>query len=487
MSSTTTPIVQQIQQEMEALLDYVTGPATASATASQVEVTLFRRLLALGATLLQLFFLTRAALRPAAPTSDDGTLLPYHDLRSTSYYSIFGKLHFRRHAFWAPHHAVVCPLDAALSLPERCYSDLLREWGSFGVSDAAYRESQTLLERVLGLTVSVQALERERERAATDAEAFYAQTPAIAPPITSAPIAVVQADGKGVPMVHAPGKPKAQRRSRGHKRFKKEAVVTALYTIEPYQRSAEDVVRALLREPPRADLPERPEPMSKEVRATLAGKSVAMQRLVARAAQREGPAIQQRVALTDGAEGLQNQLQAHFPNHTLVLDIIHVSEYLWEAATPLFGDTNPERTVWVRRHLLAILTGQTAQVITSLENEAALAERKEVQRHYLTRAGNYYRRNQPFMQYDQYLAKGWPIGTGVVEGACGHLVKDRMEQAGMCWSEQGAQAVLDLRAIRLNGDWDAYWQFHRQHEHQRLYGGGAPAAQPDLQVLQMAA
>jgi hypothetical protein len=59
------------------------------------------------------------------------------------------------------------------------------------------------------------------------------------------------------------------------------------------------------------------------------------------------------------------------------------------------------------------------------------------------------------MPYDEYLACGWPIGTGVVEGACGHLVKDRMEQAGMRWTQDGAQGVLALRALRLNDHWDA--------------------------------
>jgi hypothetical protein len=79
------------------------------------------------------------------------------------------------------------------------------------------------------------------------------------------------------------------------------------------------------------------------------------------------------------------------------------------------------------------------------------------------------------MHYAAYLAHGWPIGTGVVEGACGHLVKDRREQAGMRWTTGGAQAVLDLRAVRLNGHWEAYWQFHRHQHHQRLYGRSAPA------------
>jgi hypothetical protein len=92
------------------------------------------------------------------------------------------------------------------------------------------------------------------------------------------------------------------------------------------------------------------------------------------------------------------------------------------------------------------------------------------------------------MRYHHYLARGWPIGTGVVEGACGHLVKDRMEQGGMRWSKEGAQAVLDLRGVRLTGDWDAYWQYHREQQHVRLYGT-TPAAPPTVesQMLQLAA
>jgi hypothetical protein len=92
------------------------------------------------------------------------------------------------------------------------------------------------------------------------------------------------------------------------------------------------------------------------------------------------------------------------------------------------------------------------------------------------------------MRYDAYLARGWPIGTGVVEGACGHVVKDRMEQAGMRWSQDGAQAMLALRTVGINGDRDAYWQFHRQHQHWRLYGGSHQVAERvETQILSLAA
>ena len=98
----------------------------------------------------------------------------------------------------------------------------------------------------------------------------------------------------------------------------------------------------------------------------------------------------------------------------------------------------------------------------------------------------YYQRNLPFMHYATYLARGWSIGTGVVEGACGHLVKDRMEQAGMRWTKAEAQAMLDLRAVRLTNDWDAYWAFHREKEHSRLYGAVHPVpGRAETQMLQL--
>src|SRR5215210_4399756 len=150
-------IVGHVQQEFQALLTYVTGPEAAERTASEVERTLFRRLLALGLSLLRLFFLTRAAARPPAPASDPaGPHWVAHGRRSTTYVSVFGKLTFTRHAFYAPGQPVTCPLDAALSLPASCYSDLLRDWMAYGNTDAAYRQTQTWLERVLGQTLSVQ-------------------------------------------------------------------------------------------------------------------------------------------------------------------------------------------------------------------------------------------------------------------------------------------------------------------------------------------
>jgi hypothetical protein len=92
------------------------------------------------------------------------------------------------------------------------------------------------------------------------------------------------------------------------------------------------------------------------------------------------------------------------------------------------------------------------------------------------------------MHDDEYLARGWPMGTGVVEGACGPLVNDRLEPSGMRWTQGGAQGVLALRAVRSNGHWETYGPFHRHQHHQRRYGRSVPApALAEARVLEWAA
>jgi hypothetical protein len=490
MTSNPEPIVQQLQHEFQTLLAYVTGPEARSQTAYTVELTLFRRLLGLGAALLRLFFITRAAVRPAEPvTAPDGTRLTSHDPRPTLYSSVFGKVGVERHYFIAPGQTGLCPLDAALSWPARCYADLRREWAVDGTTDASYRESQTVLERILGLSLRVHARETCVTEAAADVAGFSAPPaePTAPPPVGA--IRVVQAAGQGVPMVQPSPQRPPVRLGKGQKRGQKQAaVVTGLSTIAPYPRTPQEVVAALLQDASGPEPAARPQPVDKELRATLAGKAVAMRRLAQRAAQREGPQIEQRVALTDGAEALQQQLVTHFPAYTLILDIMHATEYLWDAANALLGETHPQRLAWVRAYLEALVAGQTDAVITALEAEVQDPTCTGTQRQAVRRTVGYYQRNRPYMHDDDYLARGLPIGTGVVEGACGHLVKDRMEPSGMRWTKAGAQAVLDLRAVRINGHWEAYWQFHRQQHHQRLYGTSTPApATVEAQALMLAA
>jgi hypothetical protein len=381
MASNPEQTVHQIQHDCHNLMAYVTGPEACSHTAYAVELTLFRRLLALGAALLRLCFVPRAAIRPAEPlTAPDGRRLTSHDQRPTTDYAVFGNGHLWRHDFTGPGQTGLCPLDAALSVPARCSADVLREWAAYGTTDASSRENQTVLARILGLSRSLQALEPSLVDAACAVTAFSDQPPALPPPVTVGTILVVQADGTGVPLVPPSTAAPAVRLGTGQKRPKKqEAVVTGLSTIAPSQRTPQAVVAALLQEPARPARAARPVPIGKALRATLDGKAVAMTRLVPRGAPRDAVALQHRVALTAGAEALQQQWLSHCPQDTLVLDILHATAYLWDTANALLGDTAPGRTPWGRTHLEQVRAGQTDAVMTALTTEANAPTRTAAQ------------------------------------------------------------------------------------------------------------
>ena len=353
------------------------------------------------------------------------------------------------------------------------------DWANYCAVNEAYDEAISVLDRILGIKLSKQALETGVEMNASEVDSFYEQKPSPRPE-DEGEIMVVQVDGKGVPMKREETGVKLSRLGKGEKRgTKKEAVVTAIYTIEPYKRTPHDVLYALL--PDLQDdtakikdsKPKRPVPVGKEVRATMDGKDAAFEYLTGKVDQREGKHIEQRVGLTDGAGPLQDRVIEHFPSYTLVLDVIHAAEYIWDAANAYLGEKHPERTNWVGTQLLEILSGRTEGVITTLESILENTSLSKVREKSIRTTIGYYSRNLPYMQYDQYLRQGWPIGTGVVEGACGHLVKDRMEGSGMRWTKQGAQSILDLRAARVNKDWDDYQQHYRIIQHHRLYGSNS--------------
>jgi len=327
---------------------------------------------------------------------------------------------------------------------------------------------------------------------APDVETFYAQQ--APPPVTDeAAILVVQADGKGVPILRPATTTAPVRLSKGQKHGgKKEATLTATYTIAPAIRPPEAVVESLFAAAgtpgsARADRPERTGPQGKRLWATLAGKDAALTEAAARVARRDGSHLTHRVALTDGSQALQERVQRQFPTFTLVLDLIHATEYLWKAANALLGETNPRRTAWVKARTLQLVHSQSAWVVADLRHGADTPGRARRTRTVLTKVAAYLARNAPYMDYAVYLARGWPIATGVIEGACRHLVKDRCELSGMRWTIDGAESLLHLRCVHENGDWDAYHAFRRRQRHQRLYAVPYPAgaATPlDLHALE---
>ncbi len=485
MSFNTEEIVQNIRTEFEFMLQGVQD--SDERTADQMERALFKQLLGLGAQMMLLFFQMRAAQSARIPQeTDTGAELPYHSEKKRDYYSIFGKLPVERPYFYASGLSGVSPLDAELSLGDDCYSDLVREMAEYLGVDVTYAKAGQIFQRLLGHSLSSQAVSSLVNTDAVDVERYYEQKPA--PTVADeAAILVVQADGKGVPMVRETPTVNKTRLGKGEKRSKKkEAIVTTCYTIAPRIRTPLEVVTSFFHpdesQPPPSD--QRTRPQNKHVWATLDGKDTALQRLANQAEKRDGGHIQQWVALTDGCAALQQRVETHLPGFTLVLDFVHASEYLWTAANRLFGETSPRRDPWVEEQAGQLLCGHTDQVIAALHTLLHKAKRTQAQRDALTAALTYFQRNKPYMHYNQYLARGWPIASGVIEGACRHFVKDRCELSGMRWTQEGAENLLRLRAVAENGDWDDYHAFRRERRHLRLYGVPLPnQPAPEQQAL----
>ena len=258
--------------------------------------------------------------------------------------------------------------------------------------------------------------------------------------------------------------------------------MTSVYTIEPNPRSPEGVTASLFRQDKPETDADKPsawaKPQHKEVWATLEGKDTALERLASRVDKRQGAHITDRVALTDGAEALQKRVLERLPGFTLVLDFIHANEYLWDAANRLYQEQDPQRQVWMEKCTLDLLNGRTEQVIAELRSLVQVPGTTQAQQEQLHKTANYFERNLEYMHYDHYLLKGWPIASGVIEGACRHLVKDRFELTGMRWTQEGAESLLHLRAVAENDDWDDYHAFRREQRHLRLYASPHPSQEP---------
>jgi hypothetical protein len=456
----------------------------------QVEEAVFRALLAMGLDLLRAFLalsgdgdagpnLTVHGERPDDPPQ----VLPRLDQpRRRPYLSIFGEVQITRIGY-GHDRLEAAPLDARLHLPRRQYSYLFQQWLGVFVVDDAHAEAIKKLETILGLEISVKASEDLNREQGSDVEPFQNHLPT---PEASAegPILVVTADCKGVPLVRSalppekattdPPLPKLanQRRGKGEKANKKKmAAVGAVYTIEPFVRSADEVIDEVMRE---KAAKRRPTPAHKRMRADLLVGKVALFLWLADEVIRRNPtATKPLVFLSDGERALHDRQSEYLPENAIcILDLFHVMERLWKAAWCFFDESTQKQEAhqWVEKELRMLLEGKVRYVVGGLRQMMTKRGLKGTRRKTVCEVTGYFARNQGRMKYDAYLAAGYPIGSGVAEGACRHLVKDRLERTGMRWHPEGAQAMLNLRATYLNGEWESFWAYHVAQEDERLYG-----------------
>ena len=400
-----------------------------------------------------------------------GTVLYTHRrLRTRSLKTIFGPVEINRMGYSRNGAPSIYPLDQTLALPARSFSyELQRRLVKAAVQNP-FHESVAAIADLTGVSVPKRSLEEILRHAALDFDAFYQER---APEPANGALLVAAVDGKGIPMVKPGGAQPSVRLTKGQKaKRKRMATVAAVFTRAPWVRTPEQVVESLFRtqrQTPAGQTPPRPE--NKRVWASLLKGKTAVIEEVAQEMQRRDPQdIKTRVALTDGERALQILVEGTL-RVTLILDLLHVLEKLWKAAYVFHAEGSLEAELWVLDRTLRILFGNVSQVVKGIRQSVTKRGLSGAKHKTLCGVADYLYRNRARMRYDEYLAKGWPIASGPVEGACKNLIKDRMERSGMRWTEEMAEAIVQLRAIYLSGDFDRYWAFHIAKDQQRLHPG----------------
>src|SRR5262249_21134559 len=227
--------------------------------------------------------------------------------------------------------------------------------------------------------------------------------------------------------------------------------------------------------------PRRPQPVAKRVWASLpqqdeegvlhSSLDIVYDWLLNEVAERNPGLAKEVVHLGDGQEALWQARRTHLPARNLTdgLDLLHVTPRVWQAAHVFYPEGSDEAEAFGAGRVMRVLGCRAVGVVRGLRRLGTLRGLVGSKKKTLAQVCAYLLKNRERMRYDEYLAKGYPIASGVIEGACRHLVKDRMERAGMHWTPAGAQAMLDMRSTYVNGDWQEYQAYRIQRETQRLY------------------
>jgi hypothetical protein len=471
------------EYEVKQLFQFVQDHAC-EMDAYEAEKAIFERLKKIGLAALKGYFASVGSgdIGDCIQTPEGDILKRETTLRERDYFSVFGKLAVPRTCYRKRGIPGIMPLDAEINLPLRCYSYFLQELMNLCTVRDSFGESEVTMAKLLGIEVSQSRFEIVNREASTQYDQFY-DDKEVPDPESEGRVQVLEFDGKGVPVIKSEAAKIKGRLGKGEKRQKKkEATVGVSFTVEPQERSPEQVAENLIY--PEAARKKREQDengsdfvKSKNIRriASLERSRESVMLEVVNDAKRRDPEFKRPwVVVMDGALCLWSAIAVVLAGVQWVgvLDIIHVVEYLWKVGNSLYGEKTAESEKWVYNHLLAILRGQTGRVIGGLKQTLAKREKtlKKSQKDAIKEVVRYFENHRQWMKYDEYLKAGYPIGSGVVESTCGHTVKNRMEGTGRRWSLGGAESMLLLRSVYTSGDWDDYWRMFRRLECKRLHG-----------------
>ena len=465
----------------EDIVGWLDGTETSSVSHAELEDDLDRRGRDLLRRLLQDHLDLRAQREERiAVVAADGvahrSVEPGHTRPLTT---VFGPVVVERLAYRRRGAANLHPADGALNLPAERHSHGLRRLAAIESARGSYDDAAQAMGRATGVAVAKRQVEQLTARSAADVDDFYKMCAAEAD--ASDDVLIVSVDGKGIVMRPDSLRPATERAaaaattklttrlSKGEKRNRKRlAEVGAVYDLTPVPRTAADVMA------PGCDKPPPPRAEAKWVTASVVEDAATVVGRVFDEAERRDPTHQRRwVALVDGnrhqIDCIEAQAAKRNVDIAVVIDLIHVLEYLWGAAWCFFAEGDPDAEVWVHDRALAVLEGKARDVAAGIRRRATTTGLSRPKRKKADDCARYLTNNAPYLDYPTALAAGWPIATGVIEGTCRYLVKDRMDITGARWSAQGAEAVLKLRAVCSNGDFDRYWKWHLDREQQRTH------------------
>ena len=478
-----------VHAQLDALQQWVCQSAQDGTSAHEVERGLFDKLLALGKTLFQAFLkLVGPGDFGASATLDDGRLVHRSQEQHTRrLLTVFGEFSVSRWVY-APYEKAkveLVPADQRLQLPASEVSYLLQEWDQLLGVEQAFGQVREVIKTILRLSQSVDTLERTNQQMAEAAPVFRdSQGPVDL--AKEGELLVVTEDNKGIPMVRpveekpAGEKPAGAHRTKGEKANKKQmACIGCVYSVDRHARAPEQLVATLFRDPDRPK-EKPPQAQNKRYWAELSrerdgeevrGQDLVFQQLQAEIDTRRQPG-QWLVHLCDGQASLETDRQMYLPEDARtvdILDLMHVLPRVWESAHVFHAEASGAASEFARHHLTRILHGEVSNVIASWRRKATRQGLTGAKKKSLHALCAFLEKNKHRMRYDEYLRLGCPVATGVIEGACRHVIKDRMERTGMRWKVPGAQAMLNLRTIRTNGDWTAFQDFRIALENEWLY------------------
>jgi len=410
--------------------------------------------------------------------------------------TLFGEVTVRRKGYSRRGVGSVFPLDGELNLSKDLYSHGLRRRAAAEASANSFDEAVADIVNTTGGKVPKRQLEEMAVAAAQDFDAFYSGGKSDEPPRQTSDILVMSVDQKGIVMCKEDLRPVTRKAADDSARRpgarlkpgeklnrKRMASVAAVYSIKAHERSAESIMGLSSDD----GEPERPRAVDKRVWASVEREQGDVIRDMFQEALRRDPEKKRPWAvLVDGGEKqldlVVGLIRRYRSDASLILDFIHVLEYLWKAAYGFHTVGSVEAENWVAERALCLLQGNTAGVVHGLRQSATLHQLSSDKRKAVDKCADYLEKYAPMLEYNEYLSAGLPIATGVIEGACRHLIKDRMDRTGARWRLKGAEAVLRIRSLRSSGDFDAYWKFHQTCERKRNHGSinlaPCPAAIP---------